>query len=129
MLSVGHTEEMARRVQLAAGKPVVTTRRIIAGVMRLHLGATAGDEAPGEAKGALRGSELLGRLPSPGQRLTEREAEVLAYVLDGRPNKMIARALGISHRTVEIHRSRVMAKFGTSSATDLIRFALRGRRG
>jgi DNA-binding CsgD family transcriptional regulator len=127
MLSVGHTEEMARRVSLAARKPVVTTRRIIAGQMRLDLGALAGGgAAKGEAGVA---DDLMGRLPPPAQRLTQREEEVLAHVLDGRPNKAIGQALGISHRTVEIHRSRVMAKFGTSSATDLIRWALRGRGG
>jgi protein AroM len=127
MLSVGHTEEMARRVSLAAAKPVVTTRRIIAGMMRLHLGAIGGARIAPESLAAAAG--LIGRLPPPARQLTRREEEVLAHVLDGRQNKMIGRALGISHRTVEIHRSRVMAKFGTSSATELIRRALRGRAG
>jgi protein AroM len=127
MLSVGHTEEMARRVSLIAQKPVVTTRRIIGGLMRLHLGTFASGQ--GALERASSGTELIGRLPPPAQRLTRREEEVLAHVLDGRSNKMIGRALGISHRTVEIHRSRVMAKFGTSSATDLIRWALRSRSG
>ncbi|MFI5012425.1 MAG: AroM family protein [Hyphomicrobiales bacterium] len=127
MLSVGHTEEMARRVSLIAQKPVVTTRRIIGGLMRLHLGAFAGGQGALEQPSS--GTELIGRLPPPAQRLTRREEEVLAHVLDGRSNKMIGRVLGISHRTVEIHRSRVMAKFGTSSATDLIRWALRSRSG
>jgi two-component system response regulator FixJ len=44
------------------------------------------------------------------QRLTERERQVMALVVAGRPNKDIARALRISHRTVEIHRSRVLRK-------------------
>ena len=59
-----------------------------------------------------------------GASLRRVDIAVLAHVLDGRSNKLIGRALGISHRTVEIHRSRAMAKFGTSSTTELIRWTL-----
>ena len=128
MLSVGHTEAMARRVALISGKPVVTARRIIASTMRLHLGAL-GSIASAQASGAAGNHDLVHRLPLPLRRLTRREMDVLAHVLDGRPNKMIGRALGISHRTVEIHRSRAMAKFGVSSATELMRWTLMSRGG
>ncbi|SDR56842.1 regulatory protein, luxR family [Rhizobiales bacterium GAS113] len=130
MLSFGHTEAMARRVALIARKPVVTTRRIVAGMMRLHLGALGGADGLGApTAGAMGGRDLIGRLPPPLHRLTRREEDVLAHVLDGRSNKLIGRALGISHRTVEIHRSRAMAKFGTSSTTELIRWTLMSRGG
>ncbi|WP_368733556.1 LuxR C-terminal-related transcriptional regulator [Acinetobacter baumannii] len=49
---------------------------------------------------------------------------MLALVLEGGANKLIARALGISHRTVEIHRARAMSKLGATSVTELIRRAL-----
>lgn len=128
MLSVGHTQQMAQRVALVTKRPVVATRRIIAGMMRLHLDALmAGRIAP--TGQPMTGSELIARLPQPAHRLTRREEEVLVQVLDGRTNKLIGQALGISHRTVEIHRSRVMAKFGTNSATDLIRWSLRSQGG
>ena len=72
------------------------------------------------------GAELLRRLPQPAIRsLTRRETEVLVQVLEGAANKFIARALGISHRTVEIHRSRAMLKLGATSTPELIRRALR----
>lgn len=51
--------------------------------------------------------------------LTEREREVVRLALDGRSNKEIARLLGISHRTVEFHRSRVLAKTGATSLIQL----------
>ncbi|HEY4926945.1 MAG TPA: AroM family protein [Roseiarcus sp.] len=128
MLSVGHTEAMARRVAMISGRPVVTTRRIIAGVIRLHLGALGGIvSAPSSI--AAPGGDLIDRLPPPSRQLTRREAEVLAHVLDGRPNKLIGRSLGISHRTVEIHRSRAMAKFGAGSTTELMRWTLVSRGG
>jgi two-component system response regulator DctR len=51
--------------------------------------------------------------------LTEREAEVMRLVIDGRPNKLIADALGISVRTVEVHRARVFEKMNVKSAVEL----------
>lgn len=51
--------------------------------------------------------------------LTEREREVMHLVAQGRSNKEVARVLGISHRTVEIHRARVMRKTNARSEMDL----------
>jgi two-component system, LuxR family, response regulator DctR len=51
--------------------------------------------------------------------LTEREREVMQLVIDGKPNKRIADALGISVRTVEVHRARVFDKMGVKSAVEL----------
>jgi protein AroM len=67
---------------------------------------------------------LLDHLPDSRDRLTPRERDVLAAVLDGKGNKVIGRMLGISHRTVEIHRARALAKLDASSPTELIRRAL-----
>jgi two-component system response regulator DctR len=51
--------------------------------------------------------------------LTEREREVMHLVIDGRPNQLIADALDISVRTVEVHRSRVFDKMNVKSAVEL----------
>lgn len=56
--------------------------------------------------------------------LSPREREVLGGLLAGLPNKSIAYDLGISPRTVEIHRARVMDKMGARSLSELIRLAL-----
>ncbi|MDO5288403.1 MAG: response regulator [Pseudomonadota bacterium] len=53
--------------------------------------------------------------------LTERERGVLHLVAEGKPNKLIADALGISVRTVEVHRARVFEKMEVKSAVELAR--------
>lgn len=57
-------------------------------------------------------------------RLTAREREVMEHVVNGQANKVIAHELGISERTVEIHRSRVMEKMHASSLAQLVRMWL-----
>jgi protein AroM len=127
MHSVGYSEENARSMAAATGKPVVTARRIIVGVMRLHLselGAAAGAVSTGLPTAPPRAEALIDRLPPPSVPLTPRERQVLACVMDGEPNKVIARRLGISHRTVEIHRGRAMSKLEAGSPAELIRRVL-----
>ena len=51
--------------------------------------------------------------------LTERERDVMRLVVEGRPNKLIADALDISVRTVEVHRARVFEKMDVRSAVEL----------
>ncbi|MDI1307991.1 MAG: response regulator [Methylotenera sp.] len=58
--------------------------------------------------------------------LTERERDVMALAVQGHSNKEIARQLGISHRTVEIHKSKVMHKTGATNLLDLVRIAHEG---
>jgi len=56
--------------------------------------------------------------------LTNRETEVMALVVEGHANKVIASDLEVSERTVEIHRSRVMKKMKANSLPHLVRMAL-----
>jgi len=58
------------------------------------------------------------------ERLTPRERQVLACLVAGKPNKIIAAELGISPRTVEVHRARVLEKLEARSLPELVRIAL-----
>lgn len=56
--------------------------------------------------------------------LTPREYQVLNQIVIGRSNKIAAFELGISHRTIEIHRAHIMDKMNARSLSDLVRIAL-----
>jgi FixJ family two-component response regulator len=70
------------------------------------------------------------RPPARGVRLrgvaalSDREREVLARVLDGDTNREAAKALGVTDKTIEYHRARIMRKLGVRSAAELFRFCL-----
>ena len=64
-------------------------------------------------------TQFLGR-----ELLTPREGEVLAQIAAGASNKEAGRVLGISPRTIEVHRARIMEKLGARNAADLVRIAM-----
>ena len=66
-------------------------------------------------------------LDFPGRELlTPREVEVLGQITAGASNKEAGRQLGISPRTIEVHRARIMEKLGARNAADLVRIVLTG---
>ena len=68
-----------------------------------------------------------GNLPHafPGhEQLTARERDVLGQIAAGSSNKQAGRELGISPRTIEVHRARIMEKLGARNAADLMRIVL-----
>jgi DNA-binding NarL/FixJ family response regulator len=68
------------------------------------------------------GDKMLGDALTP---LTNREQEVLTLVAQGLTNNQIAIALGISPKTVDNHRTRLMRKVDAHSTADLVRYAIR----
>ena len=65
----------------------------------------------------------------PGhESLTPREREVLEQITGGASNKEAGRTLGISPRTIEVHRARIMEKLGARNAADLVRIVLTGEK-
>jgi two-component system response regulator FixJ len=66
-------------------------------------------------------TEIWRRLKS----LTPREVDVLCYVLGGQLNREIAAELGITERTIKVHRGRVMEKLGMQSTAQLFPMVLR----
>jgi DNA-binding NarL/FixJ family response regulator len=61
----------------------------------------------------------------PAQTLSPREREIVQLLAEGKSNKEVARALGITVKTAETHRSNIMRKMQFASLSDLIRYAIR----
>ena len=63
--------------------------------------------------------------PCPPDPLTQREREVLQLIAEGQSTKEVAAALGVSAKTAETHRARLMSKLGIHHTAGLVRYALR----
>jgi DNA-binding CsgD family transcriptional regulator len=61
----------------------------------------------------------------PGMKLSDRELEALSLLAEGATHKEIARDWGISHRTVEIHTTRVRIKLGAKTAAHAVAIGVR----
>ena len=77
-----------------------------------------------------RASEILQEAvdlhqPRTKERFTRRECEIMELMSDGYTNKDMARAMGLSPKTIETHRTAAMSKASVCSATDLIRYAIK----
>lgn len=110
--SVSYSEEERRKAAERSGKPVVMARKLVASAIREALDRLAAPRDPEARDGAL--SERL-------RTLSVREREIMFLVAGGLANKEIAFRLGISFRTVEIHRARMMSKMDFRTMTDLVR--------
>jgi two-component system, NarL family, response regulator LiaR len=95
---------------------VTAIRKVAAGEALLHPAAAARLMAELAADGERRDPRML---------LTNREREVLELVARGMPNKLIARELGISEKTVKTHMSNVLAKLGLTDRTQAALYAVR----
>jgi DNA-binding NarL/FixJ family response regulator len=71
-----------------------------------------------------KSSDRAGRLQSRDARLTSREMEVLQLIAEGKANKETAAELGISIKTVEKHREKVMSKLNIHDTSGLTRYAI-----
>lgn len=60
-----------------------------------------------------------------GNQLTKREREVVKYLAEGMTNREIAEFLGLSTRTVEAHRARIMIKSDFRDIAGLVKYAIR----
>lgn len=78
------------------------------------------EQALAQSQAFLQAHLKTGRLQELQSELTERERHVMALVVEGLPNKLIADRLDISVRTVEVHRARVFEKMEVKSAVELV---------
>ena len=83
-------------------------------------------DAVNRALARARGGQDAGRAEAEARvgSLTPREREVMLLVAEGRPNKLVATRLGLSTRTVEVHRAKVMEKLQARSLAELVRMAI-----
>ena len=80
----------------------------VAGCLKMSVEAEQAERPRAEARARL------------GQ-LTVREREILDHLVEGKPSKRIAATLGISEKTVDVHRSNIMRKTGARSIAELVR--------
>ena len=78
-------------------------------------------EASSRVSGCEKQRDLTAKLRKCHANLSEREREVLKHVVTGLSSRQLAEQLGISNRTIEIHRSRIMKKMEAESLPDLVR--------
>ena len=135
--------ELLRRVQnLRTGTPVflIENRPLVdAAVRAVKAGAADVLTKPIDTERIVRAvrealtreASLVAALPRRGAievrgfaQLTPREREVLQLIAQGQSNKEAGRELGISPRTIEVHRARVMEKLGAKNTADLMRIVL-----
>ena len=76
------------------------------------------------SRGALQREEELRVLRDCYALLTPRERQVMDLVVQGKPNKLVGSALGLSPKTVEVHRANVMKKMEAQSLAELVRMSL-----
>lgn len=114
--SMGYDERKKRLVADLTRKPVLLPRQIILSSIRLFQSAAARHVAS-------MPTGLAERLAD----LTPREKQVMALVCEGLSNKVIARQLAISPKTVEIHRSNILRKMQVPSSGALIRLVVGAR--
>jgi DNA-binding NarL/FixJ family response regulator len=91
------------------GQPFFTNRLAFAMTQSFVDGASAGAEANS----------------GPASPLTDREVQIVQLLAEGKSNKEVAAALGVSTRTVESHRNHIMHKMNFTSFSHMIRFAVR----
>ncbi|HYN46698.1 MAG TPA: response regulator [Allosphingosinicella sp.] len=130
-------EELARRGNALPVVAMSAYRDLPSVVRAMKLGAVdyvekpVGDEdlleaaaralaPPGTSAGRRNAALAAARL----QRLTPRQREILQGVLDGLSNKEIARRLGLSPRTVEMHRAGMKVELGVASLAETVQFAV-----
>ncbi len=73
----------------------------------------------------IRKAETAKQHDDPYQQLTQREREVLQLLAEGVPNRIIAKHLFVSVKTIETHRAHIMTKLNINNTADLTRYAIR----
>jgi DNA-binding NarL/FixJ family response regulator len=131
ILTVHDSEQVVREVLAAGAQGYMLKsdagRILMAALQTLLDGGTFFTPKVGRMvlDGYLRGP--AGAQDPPPSALSAREREIVQLLAEGKSNKEVATALGISVKTAETHRSNIMRKSGFGSLAELVRYAIRNR--
>jgi|ERR1700730_2245572 len=131
VLTMHESDQMVRRVLDAGALGYVLKSDLSAHLVKAVKDVSAGKLflTPRVSDIVLKGFLKIRNQPDPAAhsqaRPTPREVEIIRLLAEGKANKEIAARLGITIRTVETHRAKVMLKLGLHSLTELIHYAIR----
>ena len=133
VLTMHESDQMVRRVLDAGALGYVLKSDLAAHLVKAVKNVSAGKLflTPRVSDIVLKGFLKNGNQPEPREnsraRPTSREVQVIRLLAEGKANKEIAGELGITLRTVETHRAKIMLKLGLHSLAELIHYALRNK--
>jgi DNA-binding NarL/FixJ family response regulator len=131
VLTMHESDQMVRRVLDAGALGYVLKSDLAANLVKavkhvsegkLFLTSKVSDIV---VKGFLKNGKQADPPERTGLRPTPRQAEIIRLLAEGKANKVVAVDLGISIRTVETHRAKIMQKLGLHSLAELVHYAIR----
>jgi DNA-binding NarL/FixJ family response regulator len=131
VLTMHHSEELARDVLQAGVRGYVlksdADENLIAAVesLRRHKPFLTSKVTEFVLDDYLRRADVSAEMPHSA--VTPREREIIQLLAEGKTNKEVAAALGVSVKTIEAHRANVMRKLHLQSLSDLVRYAIRNK--
>src|SRR5258706_4829886 len=131
ILTMHESDQMVRRVLEAGARGYVLKSDLAAHLVKAVKDVSAGKLflTPRVSDIVVRGFLATGEESDPTEhseaRPTPREVEIIRLLAEGKANKEIAAKLGITIRTVETHRAKIMLKLGLHSLAELIHYAIR----
>ena len=133
ILTMHESEKLVSEVLAAGAHGYIlkadTARLLVTAVESLaqHQPFLSGKVSEVVLSGYLSPGKIQNGATVPLPRLTAREREVVQLLAEGKSNKEVAVALGISVKTVDAHRANIMHKLDLHSVTDLVRYAIRNQ--
>jgi DNA-binding NarL/FixJ family response regulator len=133
ILTVHESEQLVSEVLAAGAHGYVlkadTSRLLVSAVESLakHQPFFTGKVSEVVLNGYLNSGETPKNATSSLEQLTAREREIVQLLAEGKTNKEVATALGVSIKTVDAHRANVMHKLRLHSVADLVRYAVRNK--
>jgi DNA-binding NarL/FixJ family response regulator len=135
ILTMHESDQMVRRVLDAGALGYVLKSDLATHLVKAVKDVAAGKLflTPRVSDIVLKGFLKTGNQPDPTEhsraRPTPREVEIIRHLAEGKSNKETAAELGITIRTVETHRAKIMLKLGFHSLAELIHYAIRSEIG